>query len=168
MTQNDIDFYNFVKSELGDVVVFGCHSQKILAYAYCWVWSKHHDTFCELLSGLDIDRANHSTYQMADGSLFVVDRTKQYEKIYNHRWNKWFWLYNTCMTKQNWFSTLNEALEAENLLEAWDCFWMPIVYGETRVFYTENERVSIYRETDGRYERPIHYKCKVPKWVKLN
>jgi len=67
------------------------------------------------------------------------------------------------MTKQNWFSTLNEALEAENLLEAWDCFWMPIAYGENRVFYTENERVSIYRETDGRYERPIHYKCKVAK-----
>ena len=62
------------------------------------------------------------------------------------------------MTKQNWFNTLNEALEAENLLDTWDCFWMPIAYGETRTYFTETERVSIYRETDGRYERPCHYK----------
>ena len=62
--------------------------------------------------------------------------------------------------KQNWFPTLNDALDAEGLLETWDCTWTPIGYGETRTYFTDTERVSIYRETDGRYERPIHYRMK--------
>lgn len=88
MNQYNEDFYNFVRTELGDIVVFEWHSKKILAYAYCWAWSKHHDTFDGLRGALELDQPQHSTYDMSDGSVFVVDRTKQYERIYNHRWNK--------------------------------------------------------------------------------
>lgn len=68
----------------------------------------------------------------------------------------------TRKAQQNWFPTLNTALEAEGLLEAWDCVYTPIQYGETRTFTwqdgsTYGRLVSIYRETDGRYERPVHY-----------
>ena len=62
---------------------------------------------------------------------------------------------------QNWFDTLNAALEAENLTETWDCFWSAISYGENRRYTVElNGRyhhVSIYRDERGRYERPVHY-----------
>ena len=69
------------------------------------------------------------------------------------------------MTRQaqpNWFPTLNAALEAEGLLEAWDCTFPPIPYGGTHAFTwydgSNNGRwVSIYRETNGKYERPVHY-----------
>lgn len=67
------------------------------------------------------------------------------------------------MVKQNWFNTLNESLESEGLLEHWDCLWSPISYGECRKFYFERDgftnHVSLYRESDGRYERPIVYVC---------
>lgn len=58
---------------------------------------------------------------------------------------------------RNWFDTLNEALESEGLLETWDCFWPAISYGECRRYYHGDKVISIYRENDGRYERPIHY-----------
>ena len=65
--------------------------------------------------------------------------------------------------KKNWFETLNQALESENLLDAWDCSYSPIQYGETRTWTWQDgskygRRVSITRENDGRYERPVHYK----------
>ena len=62
---------------------------------------------------------------------------------------------------QNWFNTLSEALDAENLLEVWD--GSPISYGETvrkQVEILETMRyrtVSIYRNERGMYERPVHY-----------
>ena len=64
--------------------------------------------------------------------------------------------------KQNWFNTLNAALEAEGLLDSWDCFWAPIARDETRTYTFDNGTryghwVSIYRSDDGRYERPVHY-----------
>ena len=67
------------------------------------------------------------------------------------------------MSKQNWFNTLNDALNAEGLMEAWDCMWQPIQYGETRRWTWQDgsrygHMVSIFRDTDGRYERPVHYK----------
>lgn len=67
------------------------------------------------------------------------------------------------MVNQNWFPTLNDALESEGLLEAWDCIWPAIAYGETRSWtYDDGSRyghyVSIYRDSQGRYERPVHYK----------
>ena len=65
------------------------------------------------------------------------------------------------MNKPNWVDTLNAALEAESLIDHWDCLWAPINYGETRVFYYEANgyyhRASIFRENNGKYERPVHY-----------
>lgn len=63
---------------------------------------------------------------------------------------------------QNWFNTLNEALESENLLDAWDITMEPISYGENRSWTWDNgskygHYITIFRETDGRYERPVHY-----------
>lgn len=63
---------------------------------------------------------------------------------------------------QNYFPTLNAALEAEGLLEAWDCTSAPIGYGQTRSFTWDNgtrygRLVSIYRDERGMYERPVHY-----------
>jgi hypothetical protein len=60
--------------------------------------------------------------------------------------------------RQNWFDTLNQALESENLTDLWP-FGLNIGYGETARFTTDcNRLISVFRETDGRYERPVHYK----------
>ena len=64
--------------------------------------------------------------------------------------------------RQNWFPTLNDALEAEGLLEAWDCMDAPIRYGDSRMWTwadgSKNGRlISIYRDERGMYERPVHY-----------
>jgi len=65
------------------------------------------------------------------------------------------------MGKQNWFETLNEALVAEDILEYWDCLFSSISYGETRSWTFDRDGrayyASIYRESDGRYERPLVY-----------
>lgn len=67
------------------------------------------------------------------------------------------------MTKhQNYFPTLNAALDSEGLIEAWDATNAPIQYNETRVFtYQDGSKygrhVSIYRDERGMYERPVHY-----------
>ena len=65
---------------------------------------------------------------------------------------------------QNWFDTLTQALESEDLLDAWECGFMePIRYGETRQWTWGNGTkyghfISIYRsDKSGRYERPVHY-----------
>lgn len=67
------------------------------------------------------------------------------------------------MMKQNWFETLNAALESEGLLESWELHFQPI--GRDQNFsYTWQDGsryghwVSIYRAENGRYERPVHYK----------
>jgi hypothetical protein len=65
--------------------------------------------------------------------------------------------------KQNWFNTLNESLESERLLDSWDMSYPPINYGETRRYTWDDgskygRLISITREIDGKYERPIHYK----------
>ena len=64
--------------------------------------------------------------------------------------------------QRNYFPTLNAALEAENLLAAWDCTNPPIHYGETRAWtYDDGSKygraISIYRNERGFYERPVHY-----------
>lgn len=66
------------------------------------------------------------------------------------------------MNKQNWFDTLNAALESENLVEAWDISFPPIAYGQT--FYwtwqdgsRRGHYIAVYRDEQGRYERPVHY-----------
>ena len=63
---------------------------------------------------------------------------------------------------RNWFDTLNEALEAENLIDTWEINYPPIGYGETRNYtFQDGSRyghyISIYRDNDGRFERPVHY-----------
>lgn len=61
--------------------------------------------------------------------------------------------------KQNWFSTLNETLQSEDLTHLWP-FGLNIGYGETARFTTDCGRlISVFRETDGLYERPVHYKA---------
>lgn len=62
---------------------------------------------------------------------------------------------------QNWFNTLTEALESENIVHTWPN--IPLAYGETlsNTFQDGSKYgyyVSIYRNEKGLYERPIHYK----------
>jgi hypothetical protein len=63
--------------------------------------------------------------------------------------------------KANWFNTLNEALEAESLVHLWPV-GKNIGYGETASFAQGGRWVSVYRETNGRYERPVHYATQMP------
>ena len=65
--------------------------------------------------------------------------------------------------KQNWFNTLNQALESENLLDSWALHFNPIAYNETYTYTFDDgskygRYVSIYRDQRGMYERPVHYK----------
>jgi hypothetical protein len=64
--------------------------------------------------------------------------------------------------KQNKFNTLNEALESEGLLDAWDISFSPIGYDETRSWTVDNGTrygrfISVYRNEHGLYERPVSY-----------
>jgi hypothetical protein len=66
------------------------------------------------------------------------------------------------MSKQHWFDTLNDALLSENLLDAWEIHYPAIAYSETRSWTwqdgTKHGRyISIYRDSNGRYERPVNY-----------
>jgi hypothetical protein len=58
--------------------------------------------------------------------------------------------------KRNWFNTLNEALESENLIEYWP-LGLNIQYEQTVSFASNGKWISVYRDNSGRYERPIHY-----------
>ena len=60
------------------------------------------------------------------------------------------------ISKRNWFDTLNEALASENLIEYWP-LGRNINYGENASFIISGKFISVYRETNGKYERPIHY-----------
>ena len=64
--------------------------------------------------------------------------------------------------KQNWFNTLSEALESENLQDTWELHYPALAY-ESNFTYNFDDgtrfgrHVSIYRDSRGMYERPIHY-----------
>lgn len=63
---------------------------------------------------------------------------------------------------QLFFETLNDALKSEGLLEAWEVHFDPIQYGQTRSWTWQDgsrhgRRISVYRNEQGRYERPLHY-----------
>jgi hypothetical protein len=58
--------------------------------------------------------------------------------------------------KQNWFETLNAALESEGLVDQWP-LGTNISYGQTVRVETDTRLISVTRENDGRYERPVHY-----------
>ncbi len=72
------------------------------------------------------------------------------------------------MSKQNWFPTLNAALDAEGLIDLWP-LGLNIGYEETvrhlaDTGETHGKRqkpvyraISIYRNENGMYERPVHY-----------
>ena len=62
---------------------------------------------------------------------------------------------------QNYFETLSEALESEGIAHMWDM--RPIAYEQTlSLTHDDGTRyghyVSVYRDSNGLYERPIHYK----------
>lgn len=61
------------------------------------------------------------------------------------------------VSKQNWFETLNQSLESENLINYWP-LGLNISYGETVSFVADGCLISVTRENDGRYERPVYYK----------
>ena len=66
------------------------------------------------------------------------------------------------MAKQNWFETLNAALEAEDLVKYWE-LGLNIGYGETVSMTADDgsrygRYITIYRSDTGMYERPVHYK----------
>lgn len=66
------------------------------------------------------------------------------------------------MVKQNWFDTLNDALTSDGLLDAWEMHFPPIAYGDTYSWTWDDgtkygHYISIYRDSQGRYERPCHY-----------
>ena len=66
----------------------------------------------------------------------------------------------TIKYKENWFETLNQALESEGLVDLWP-LGSNVGYGENVRHHVQDgdkiRLVSVYRETDGRYERPVHY-----------
>ena len=57
---------------------------------------------------------------------------------------------------QNWFETLNAALDSENLTALWPVGTY-MNYGQTIGMAREGKWLSIYRDEQGRYERPVHY-----------
>ena len=65
--------------------------------------------------------------------------------------------------QQNFFPTLNSALESEGLLESWALNFPPLSYDSTYSYTFDDgskhgHYVSVYRDSGGRYERPVHYK----------
>jgi hypothetical protein len=57
---------------------------------------------------------------------------------------------------QNYFNTLNDALDAEGLINHWPVT-ASVPYGATVGLAHAGRWLSIYRDESGRYERPIHY-----------
>ena len=60
------------------------------------------------------------------------------------------------MAQQNYFPTLSDALHAEGLADLWP-ITASVPYGATVGFAAQGRWISIYRDTSGRYERPVHY-----------
>ncbi len=63
--------------------------------------------------------------------------------------------------KRNFFPTLNEALDAEGLIDTWPIS-KTLNYGETFAYTFDDgskygHYVSISRDERGFYERPVHY-----------
>ena len=63
--------------------------------------------------------------------------------------------------KQNWFETLNAALESEDLVKYWE-LGLNIGYGETASMTADDgsrhgKYITVYRSDTGMYERPISY-----------
>jgi hypothetical protein len=63
---------------------------------------------------------------------------------------------------QNYFPTLNAALDAESLTHLWPV-GLNVNYDRTVQFSAGGKWISVYRDSGGRYERPIHYATLVPE-----
>ena len=61
---------------------------------------------------------------------------------------------------KNRFPTLNDALEAEDLVAHWPP-GVNISYGETVSLASQGKFISVYRDEQGIYERPVHYATKM-------
>jgi hypothetical protein len=64
------------------------------------------------------------------------------------------------MIQRNWFDTLNQALDSELLTELWP-IGTNIGYNETVRLHVDDlwgtRMISVYRNENGLYERPVHY-----------
>lgn len=98
---------------------------------------------------------NKSYYQKQAADDMIGD---SFEESYDEDFEEGFGKHQA---KQNWFETLNAALEAEGLVDQWPT-GRNISYGQTvRVKSNDGESlISVTRENDGRYERPVHYKLR--------
>jgi hypothetical protein len=63
---------------------------------------------------------------------------------------------------QNWFPTLNDALDAEGLYLLWPV-GVNLEYGQSIGLSAGGRWISVYRDEAGRYERPVHYATLVPE-----
>lgn len=63
-------------------------------------------------------------------------------------------------TGQNWFLTLNEALDSEGLTEMWP-LGVNVGYDTTVSLASGGRWISATRDSTGRYERPVHYVTKI-------
>lgn len=61
----------------------------------------------------------------------------------------------------NYFETLNDALDAEGLINHWPVT-ASVPYGATVGLAHAGKWLSIYRDESGRYERPVHYATLMP------
>lgn len=62
---------------------------------------------------------------------------------------------------KNWFATLNEALDSEGLVDLWPV-GVSLRYDETVGLASGGRWISVFRDSGGRYERPVHYATKMP------
>lgn len=62
--------------------------------------------------------------------------------------------------KQAWFLTLNDALESEGMVDLWP-LGVNVNYGQTVSLASGGRWIAVYRDSDGRYERPVHYATKM-------
>jgi hypothetical protein len=61
------------------------------------------------------------------------------------------------MNKETWFDTLREALQSEGLEDLWT-MGLNVSYDENVRILTDCGRlISVFRNNNGRYERPVHY-----------
>lgn len=60
------------------------------------------------------------------------------------------------MNRPNYFPTLSAALESEGLSDLWP-ITASVPYGATVGLARNGRWLSVYRDSTGRYERPIHY-----------
>lgn len=56
----------------------------------------------------------------------------------------------------NWFPTLNESLDSEDLVSYWP-LGLNIRYDQTVSVVKDGKYISVYRSENGDYERPVHY-----------